>query len=202
MRDPWYNVVPLHERPDLIPQCCNLLNSEWKRSETARVRSLETSCRDKYFPTCLVLLRQNEVLGHCKLSMVYGTTDSVLLESFLIDSSFRSQGLGSLLLKELERYVKRFGITSVYLLTKGQEGFYAKNGYEPCAPIGQLNDYRDFSIELLNDKEDKDKGDIILTGPPPPPMPNDLILMPAPVCLTTPSRTFMKKVLTSSKKPR
>lgn len=31
-----YRIVPLHKRPDLIPDCCTLLNSEWPRSETAR----------------------------------------------------------------------------------------------------------------------------------------------------------------------
>lgn len=31
-----YKVIPLHHRPDLIKDCCKLLNSEWPRSETAR----------------------------------------------------------------------------------------------------------------------------------------------------------------------
>jgi len=31
-----YVVIPLHHRPDLIRDCCKLLNSEWPRSETAR----------------------------------------------------------------------------------------------------------------------------------------------------------------------
>lgn len=31
-----YVVIPLHHRPDLIKDCCKLVNSEWPRSETAR----------------------------------------------------------------------------------------------------------------------------------------------------------------------
>jgi len=31
-----YEVIPLHHRPDLLKDCCKLLNSEWPRSETAR----------------------------------------------------------------------------------------------------------------------------------------------------------------------
>lgn len=34
--DKEYKIIPLHKRPDLIPDCCTLLNSEWPRSETAR----------------------------------------------------------------------------------------------------------------------------------------------------------------------
>jgi hypothetical protein len=36
MKDSRYDLVPLHKRPDFLQQCCNLLNSEWKRSKTAR----------------------------------------------------------------------------------------------------------------------------------------------------------------------
>lgn len=31
-----YVVIPLHHRPDLVTDCCKLINSEWPRSETAR----------------------------------------------------------------------------------------------------------------------------------------------------------------------
>lgn len=35
-KDVKYVVIPLHHRPNLIKDCCKLLNSEWPRSETAR----------------------------------------------------------------------------------------------------------------------------------------------------------------------
>lgn len=34
--DIWYDVIPLHHRPELVKECCKLLNTEWPRSETAR----------------------------------------------------------------------------------------------------------------------------------------------------------------------
>lgn len=36
MKDTPYNIIPLHHRPELMNQCCQLLNSEWRRSEKAR----------------------------------------------------------------------------------------------------------------------------------------------------------------------
>lgn len=46
-----YNVVPIHKHPELMTQCCRLINSEWPRSEVARMRSLEASCDN--LPTSL-----------------------------------------------------------------------------------------------------------------------------------------------------
>lgn len=46
-----YNVVPIHKHPELMSQCCRLINSEWPRSEVARMRSLEASCDN--LPTSL-----------------------------------------------------------------------------------------------------------------------------------------------------
>lgn len=46
-----YNVVPIHQHPELMSQCCRLINSEWPRSEVARMRSLEASCDN--LPTSL-----------------------------------------------------------------------------------------------------------------------------------------------------
>ncbi|XP_033324320.1 N-alpha-acetyltransferase 80 isoform X2 [Megalopta genalis] len=112
-----YSIVPLHRRPELIKDCCILLNSEWPRSETARLESLTVSC-DK-FPTCLILInKENRVLGHCKISLIPKLRHSCFIQSVIIDYKCRSQGLGSRLLHGAEDYVKRRGFKNVYLTTK------------------------------------------------------------------------------------
>ncbi|XP_011052256.1 PREDICTED: N-acetyltransferase 6 isoform X2 [Acromyrmex echinatior] len=124
-----YVVIPLHHRPDLIKDCCKLLNSEWPRSETARMKSLSVSCDD--FPTCLVLINgENKVLGHCKISLVARSKISCFIESVVIDYRCRSKGLGSRLLRGVEEYVAKRGLKNIYLKTDGQEMFYYKNGYK------------------------------------------------------------------------
>ncbi|XP_071562210.1 N-alpha-acetyltransferase 80 isoform X1 [Temnothorax nylanderi] len=124
-----YVVLPLHHRPDLIKDCCKLLNSEWPRSETARMKSLNVSCDG--FPTCLVLINdENKVLGHCKISLVARSKVSCFIESVVIDYRCRSRGLGSRLLRGVEEYVAKRGLKNIYLKTDGQEVFYYKNGYK------------------------------------------------------------------------
>ncbi|XP_014218343.1 N-acetyltransferase 6 [Copidosoma floridanum] len=196
MKDTRYNLVQLHKRPDLLQQCCKLLNSEWKRSETARLRSLEASC-DK-FPVCLILLHKDDVVGHCKVSLVNNSQDGVILESLIIDHTCRSQGLGSMLLQATEDYVYKRGIRNVYLTTKGQEGFYLKNGYVICEPVPQLNGYRDFNTNAYSSEKSNSKlksSEMMPAGPPPPPMPPNFNRLIPQIFLTIPKRTFMMKKL-------
>ncbi|XP_046813921.1 N-sulphoglucosamine sulphohydrolase isoform X3 [Vespa crabro] len=115
--DIWYDVIPLHHRPELVKECCKLLNTEWPRSETARLKSLKVSCDE--FPTCLVLLdRESRVLGHCKVSLIPKVRHSCYIESVVVDYKSRAQGLGSRLLRGTEEYVARKGFKTVYLITK------------------------------------------------------------------------------------
>ncbi|XP_011341822.2 N-alpha-acetyltransferase 80 isoform X1 [Ooceraea biroi] len=173
-RDAGYRVVPLHHRPELIRDCCKLLNSEWPRSETARMKSLSVSCDD--FPTCLVLINnENKVLGHCKISLVAKSRISCFIESVVIDYRCRSQGLGSRLLRGVEEHVAKRGLRNVYLKTDGQEVFYYKNGYRVCDP------FKAYGINIITAspppgrarfrERDASQATGLPPPPPPPPMP-------------------------------
>ena len=53
-------LIPVHDAPydykaDIKRQCCQILNDEWPRSETLRLRSLESSRED--LPMCLALVQ-------------------------------------------------------------------------------------------------------------------------------------------------
>ncbi|XP_075228561.1 N-alpha-acetyltransferase 80 isoform X2 [Lycorma delicatula] len=47
-------VFPLHKHNEYINECVRLLNSEWPRSETARLRSFQASCDT--LPTSLIMI--------------------------------------------------------------------------------------------------------------------------------------------------
>lgn len=128
------SVLPIHKHPKYLLECCHLLNSEWKRSETARLRGLENSC-DK-LPVNLVLIKNDKVIGHAKISAIPSIRDACFIESVVIDKSLRGQGFGTYLMKKVEEYaVNVLKLLFVYLSTRGQEEFYRKLGYNECEPI-------------------------------------------------------------------
>lgn len=127
-------VLPLHRYPEYTMECCQLINDEWKRSETARLRSLQSSC--DYLPACLILVQKGKVIGHAKLSSIPSIKDACFVESVVISKSLRGKGFGTHLMLKTEEYCKDIlKLHTVFLSTKGQEKFYAKLGYEECEPI-------------------------------------------------------------------
>lgn len=128
------DVLPLHRHPQFMQDCCRLINSEWKRSEAARMRTLEASCDT--LPTSLILVRKHkEVVGHSKLSLIPSLPGSCFVESVVIHNKHRGKGWGKFLMKGTEGYASGHGFRIIYLSTQGQEGFYIKLGYEECEPI-------------------------------------------------------------------
>ncbi|XP_037026978.1 N-alpha-acetyltransferase 80 isoform X2 [Bradysia coprophila] len=131
-----YNVVPIHKHPELMSQCCRLINSEWPRSEVARMRSLEASCDN--LPTSLVLTSDfnQTVLAHLKLSPIPGRRNTCFIESVVVDKYYRGRGLGKLIMKYAEDYCADYlMLDCIYLSTIDSAGFYEKLLYEKCPPI-------------------------------------------------------------------
>lgn len=127
-------VIPIHKQPQYLLECCKLINDEWKRSETARLRSLENSC--DYLPVSLILLKGKEVIGHAKLSKIPSMKEACFVESVVIKKKLRGQGYGSYLMNKVEEYCQdHLKLKFIYLSTKGQEIFYQKLGYSLCEPI-------------------------------------------------------------------
>ncbi|XP_068196691.1 N-alpha-acetyltransferase 80 [Antennarius striatus] len=131
------HVVPIHRRPDLLVPCADLVNSEWQRSQTARVHSLQKSCPE--FPICLVLIqgrRQSEsLLGHARLSRVVGQSGSLFVESVVVSKAERGKGYGRTLMEETERYAKSRGFKRLCLTTHDKQHFYAHIGYVLSTPV-------------------------------------------------------------------
>ncbi|XP_045911622.1 N-alpha-acetyltransferase 80 [Micropterus dolomieu] len=129
--------VPIHRRPDLLVPCADLVNSEWQRSQAARVHSLQKSCPE--FPICLVLLqghRETErLVGHARLSRVVGHNSSLFVESVVVSRAERGKGYGRTLMEEVERYAKSRAFKRLCLTTHDKQHFYAHLGYVLSTPV-------------------------------------------------------------------
>uniref|UniRef100_A0AAV2LXU1 N-acetyltransferase domain-containing protein n=1 Tax=Knipowitschia caucasica TaxID=637954 RepID=A0AAV2LXU1_KNICA len=128
--------VPIHQRPDLLAPCADLVNQEWKRSQAARIHSLQKSCSE--FPVCLVLLggqsRCESLLGHSRLSRVVGQSNSLFVESVVVSKAERGKGYGRALMEETERYAQNRGFKRLYLTTHDKQHFYKHMGYVLSTP--------------------------------------------------------------------
>lgn len=116
----------------------------------------------------------------------------------IIDHACRSQGLGSLLLQAVEDYLYKYGIRHVYLITKGQEKFYLKNGYVTCEPVKQLPNFTNYNTpQAMTESKLNLEFKKMNIGPPPPPMPNNLKPPLQHISFTLSTHTSMKKTLES-----
>lgn len=171
-------VLLLHKHPEYLRPCCELINDEWPRSETARMMSLQASCDQ--LPTSLILVNDSkQIIGHCKLTPIPAIPESCFIETVVISKTLRGKKLGSYLMKKVEEYCKTvLVLEKVYLSTKGQENFYAKLGYVICEPVSIYGSGLPNSFKLLppSHKVDNSVPQVINTPkgvppPPPPPMP-------------------------------
>lgn len=191
-------VKPLHRFPQYLSKCCDLLNEEWPRSKTARMMSLEASS-DK-LPTSLILLSGETLLGHCKLTPIPSLPTSCFLEAVVIKKSMRGKKLGTHLMTCVEEYCKNvLKLDMVHLSTKGQEQFYAKLGYEICAPISIYgNSIISTTVPIaLQSKNEKNNLTTVLkltenNVPPPPPPPQPQAITSSTI---KSSKTYMCKYL-------
>lgn len=181
-------VVPLHKHSEYLMDCCRLINDEWKRSDTARMHSLEASCDQ--LPTSLVLLKNKTVIGHLKLTPIPSIRQACFVESVVINKKLRGKGYGTTLMKKAEEYCKDFlSLDTIYLSTKGQEPFYSKLGYTECSPISIYGSYTPNATAPQRKIDTHKTNCAIKSAPPPPPLPVNKISMVA----NNSKKTFMKK---------
>lgn len=130
--------MTLHSHPEYTEDCMKILNDQWPRSRTMRMRSLSSSCDQ--FPTSLVLLQATpqgttEVIGHSRLNVLPREPSCAWIESVIIRQDLRGAGYGRHLMNKTEEYARICGFSTIYLSTHDQQVFYGKLGYEFCAPI-------------------------------------------------------------------
>ena len=134
--------IDLSVKENIKQQCMEILNKEWPRSETLRLRSLESSRPG--FPMCLALLKQKdcdkkdkvEVIGHVKLSRIPSRPDAVWIESVVIHPDLRGKGIGKYLMLKTEEFCRdQEGFRTAYLCTIDKQIFYSRCGYRFCEPV-------------------------------------------------------------------
>jgi len=143
------DLIAIHKAPseykdDIKNQCCEILNDEWPRSETLRLRSLNSSRDD--LPLCLALVEwfQNAskdnsktpcVLGHVRLARIPSKPSAVWIESVVIHPDLRGKGFGKYLMLITEKFAKDQGFVEAYLCTIDRQIFYSRCGYTFCDPV-------------------------------------------------------------------
>ncbi|KAF8766527.1 N-alpha-acetyltransferase 80 like protein [Argiope bruennichi] len=187
------SVVLLHEYPEYADACANLLNEQWKRSFSARIHSLNRSCKE--LPDSLVLLEdengQKRVIGHSRITRVLEDNDGCWIESVVIAEDKRNKGYGKCLMNKTEEYVKKLKFSTAYLSTHDQQGFYERLGYVYSEPVSSISfqksglmrnimfshmknkveiEYQAKGEQNSKRKEQSNLNNLIPPPPPPPPL--------------------------------
>lgn len=190
-------LLKLHEHPNYMNDCCELLNQEWPRSETARLHCLEQSSDN--FPMSFVLIDDHQnLIGHVKIRKE--SDSKAVVESLIIKPENREQGLGRYLMNQVEHFLREENFKQISLFTTDKESFYQKLGYNLVnknmfdfsndshtltpkhhsgkfvllAIVNQINchDYLDCKLNFQNtDLSQRKAADCPPPPPPPPPTP-------------------------------
>jgi len=112
----------------------------------------------EYIPElALVLKKADRIIGHIMLTHTWvdnaiGQHPVLLLAAVCIDSSFRNQGIGTLLVKEALQRAEHLGHEAVIVV--GNPAFYGRFGFRPAIEFGignasQIEDQYVLALELI-----------------------------------------------------
>ncbi|XP_064310008.1 N-alpha-acetyltransferase 80 isoform X2 [Phalacrocorax carbo] len=140
------SLVPLHQKPELLEACAELLGEEWGKSRASRLHTLQRSSDS--FPACLLLLRSQgpaeasaaregpcQLVGHIRLSRVAGRPRDLFVESVVVARALRGQGYGRQLMEATERWARDRGFSCLHLTTHDKQHFYAHLGFVLGKPV-------------------------------------------------------------------
>lgn len=143
------SLVPLHQRPELLEACAELLGEEWGKSRASRLHSLQRS--SDAFPTCLLLIRSQgpsetpaaregpcELVGHVRLSRVVGRPHDLFVESVVVARALRGRGYGRRLMEATEQWARARGFRCLHLTTHDKQHFYAHLGFVLGEPVQSM----------------------------------------------------------------
>ncbi|KAL9838820.1 LOW QUALITY PROTEIN: N-alpha-acetyltransferase 80 [Geothlypis trichas] len=147
------SLVPLHQRPELLEACAELLGEEWGKSRASRLHSQRSS---DAFPACLLLLRSRgpsdspasrqegpcELVGHVRLSRVLSRPHDLFVESVVVARALRGRGYGRRLMEAAEQWARARGFRCLRLTTHDKQHFYAPPGLclgEPVQSVAFLS---------------------------------------------------------------
>lgn len=113
---------------------------------------------EEYIPELtLVLQNADSIIGHVMLTRTWIDNAThrrpvLLLAAVCIDSAYRNQGIGTILVKEALQRAKRLGHAAVFVV--GDPAFYARFDFRPAIEFGignadQIEDQYVLALELI-----------------------------------------------------
>lgn len=96
-----------------------------------------------------------EMIGGCIAEAYEYHWSRVLLEELWVDERYRHQGIGSMIIREVERIAKEMGCRVVTLGTASYMArpFYEKHGYTVFTSLKKANGYIDYSLVKYLDQD-------------------------------------------------
>jgi len=128
-------LVPVHKADKscgIAEECCDILNHEWPRSRSLRMRSV-TSSRDE-LPAVFALVQSfqgdgSRVLGTSRMTRIPSDPLAVWIESVVVHPELRGKGVGKYLMLKTEQFAREeLGFETAYLCTVDQQLFYSRQG--------------------------------------------------------------------------
>ena len=102
-----------------------------------------------------VVNENGEIIGGCIAEAYEYHWSRVLLEELWVDERYRHQGIGSMIISEVERIAREKGCRVVTLGTASYMArpFYEKHGYTVFTTLKKANGYIDYSLVKYLDKD-------------------------------------------------
>lgn len=133
-------VVPLAERPELVPVVARWVFEEWGRDWSGStleslVADTEAYCRRDALPLALVACRGGACVGTASLrahSAGFPEELTPWLVRVYVPREERGGGIGGALVRAAEDAARALGVPRLYLCTSDRQAFYAGLGWEAC----------------------------------------------------------------------
>lgn len=102
-----------------------------------------------------VVNENGEIIGGCIAEAYEYHWSRILLEELWVDERYRHQGIGSMIISEVERIAREKGCRVVTLGTASYMArpFYEKHGYTVFTTLKKANGYIDYSLVKYLDKD-------------------------------------------------
>ena len=102
-----------------------------------------------------VVNENGEIIGGCIAEAYEYHWSRILLEQLWVDERYRHQGIGSMIISEVERIAREKGCRVVTLGTASYMArpFYEKHGYTVFTTLKKANGYIDYSLVKYLDKD-------------------------------------------------
>lgn len=102
-----------------------------------------------------VVNENGEIIGGCIAEAYEYHWSRILLEELWVDERYRHQGIGSMIISEVERIARKKGCRVVTLGTASYMArpFYEKHGYTVFTTLKKANGYIDYSLVKYLDKD-------------------------------------------------